>query len=160
MTTVNAPVCLLARNEFYRSICPTDKMKTVESLSDNLMEPKQRQLTVWVTKSKHQDFSKPLSNGWTINVVLRNPTSSGNSPKRPADRVVKQTPAKKLLRAGKTVLCFKRTFEYAALVIHTICFKLVLLAPLSGDLKALFAIMTLFVCYSLCTTVQTFGVIK
>ncbi|KAK2885746.1 hypothetical protein QQF64_020813 [Cirrhinus molitorella] len=91
MTTVNAPVCLLARNEFYRSICPADKMKAVNSLSENLMEPKQRQVTVWVTKSKHQDFSGHMSDGWTINVVLRSPISSGTSSNRqsPADRAVK-----------------------------------------------------------------------
>lgn len=90
MTTVNAPVCLLARNEFYRSICPTDKMKAVSSLSDNLMEPKQRQVTVWVTKSKHQGLG-PMSDGWTVNVVLKSPASCGTSSKRqsPADRVVK-----------------------------------------------------------------------
>ncbi|KAF4096839.1 hypothetical protein G5714_022808 [Onychostoma macrolepis] len=86
MTTVNAPVCLLARNEFYRSICPTDKMKAVSSLSDNLMEPKQRQVTIWVTKFKHQGLGP-----WTINVVLKGPASRGTSSKRqsPADRVVK-----------------------------------------------------------------------
>ncbi|KAK7132100.1 hypothetical protein R3I93_018603 [Phoxinus phoxinus] len=91
MTTVNAPVCLLARNEFYRSIYPTDKMKAVKSLSDNLMEPKQRQVTVWLTKSKHQDLSGPMNNRWTINVVLRSRTSSETSSNRisPADRVVK-----------------------------------------------------------------------
>ncbi|ROL53237.1 hypothetical protein DPX16_20876 [Anabarilius grahami] len=86
MTTVNAPVCLLARNEFYRSIYPTDKIKAVNSLSDNLMEPKQRQVTVWLTKSKPQG---PMNNRWTINVVLRSQTSSETSSKHPADRVVK-----------------------------------------------------------------------
>ncbi|XDV45768.1 hypothetical protein PO909_013801 [Leuciscus waleckii] len=66
-------------------------MKAVNSLSDNLMEPKQRQVSVWLTKSKQQDFSGPMNNRWTINVVLRNQTSSETSSKRisPADRVVK-----------------------------------------------------------------------
>lgn len=89
MTTVNAPSCLLARNEFYRSINPTGKIKAV-SLSDNLMETKQRQVTVWVTKSKHQDFSGHMTNGWTVGLILRCPVpSTKTSIKSPADRVVK-----------------------------------------------------------------------
>ncbi|KAA0706914.1 hypothetical protein E1301_Tti002234 [Triplophysa tibetana] len=64
MTTVNAPCSLLARNEFYRNINPTDPKKAVNSFSDTLVEPKQRQVTVWVTVSKHQGtvhkFSKQM----------------------------------------------------------------------------------------------------
>ncbi|KAG1961996.1 hypothetical protein F2P79_005762 [Pimephales promelas] len=66
-------------------------MKAASSLSDNLMEPKQRQVTVWLTKSKLQDFSGPMNNRWTINLGLRSQTSSETPSKRigPADCVVK-----------------------------------------------------------------------
>ncbi len=105
----------------FAGICPTDKMKAVSSLSDNLMEPKQRQVTVWVTKSRHQGivwvklisvnlysctFSPtdnktmyvclntglgPMNNGWTINVVLKSPASIGTSSKR-------QSPADRVVK--------------------------------------------------------------
>ncbi|KAI7794371.1 hypothetical protein IRJ41_015044 [Triplophysa rosa] len=92
MTTVNAPCSLLARNEFYRSINPTDPIKAVNNFSDTLIEPKQRQVTVWVTISKHQDYSGHMTNAWTLGLILRSPASSSRTSGRclsPADRVVK-----------------------------------------------------------------------
>ncbi|KAL7860051.1 hypothetical protein SRHO_G00151980 [Serrasalmus rhombeus] len=90
MSSVNSPACLLARNQFYRTISPTDKKKPGCSSSDNLKQPMQSQGTVWVITSSHQGVPGQET-GLMINLIVKNPFSSSASSKQlsPAGPVVK-----------------------------------------------------------------------
>ncbi|KAL6482745.1 hypothetical protein MHYP_G00076170 [Metynnis hypsauchen] len=88
MSSVNSPACLLARNQFYRTVSPTDKKKC--SPSDNLKQPMQSQGNVWVITSSHQGVPGQET-GLMINLIVKNPFSSSASSKQlsPAEPVVK-----------------------------------------------------------------------
>ncbi|KAI4892935.1 hypothetical protein NFI96_014187 [Prochilodus magdalenae] len=73
MSSVNSPACLLARNHFYRTPSPTDKVKSGYSFSDNLKQPALGQVTVWVTMSSHKGVPGQETRGLVVNLILKSP---------------------------------------------------------------------------------------
>ncbi|KAJ8265275.1 hypothetical protein COCON_G00143740 [Conger conger] len=86
MTSINAPACLVARNQFYRNLGPSTAEKT--AYDHCATQSKQRQVTVWVTTSTHQGLSATMARGWWISVNLGNPSPTTKRPNR-TERVVK-----------------------------------------------------------------------
>ncbi|KAG5838595.1 hypothetical protein ANANG_G00225280 [Anguilla anguilla] len=86
MTSINAPACLVARNQFYRNHGPSTSGKP--AYDHCATQPTQRQVTVWVTTSTHQGLPVTMARGWWISVILGNPSPTTKR-LNPTERVVK-----------------------------------------------------------------------
>ncbi|KAL1020634.1 hypothetical protein UPYG_G00002710 [Umbra pygmaea] len=75
MTSVNSPACLLARNHFYRNPNPVERRKpsTVYNVSDwSTLQPKQKQVTVWVSMTTESGFPGRMTTEWCVSLVIGN----------------------------------------------------------------------------------------
>ncbi|KAJ8257355.1 hypothetical protein GJAV_G00184720 [Gymnothorax javanicus] len=86
MTSINAPGCLVACNQFYKSLGPSTAGK--QDYHHCATQPAQRQVTVWVTISTHQGLPATMAQRLWISVVLGSPSRPPKCQK-PTERVVR-----------------------------------------------------------------------